>query len=140
MNKDALLMKAETMFGEKNCAQTVLMCCAEYFGIADEAFEHITAPFGGGLCGTRVSVCGAVTGAVMFIGLKERDKAKSTETGRELIKFVETRYGHRCCEKILDIDFNDAEQVAREKDEKGKTICMPLIKDICLWIADRYDG
>ena len=36
----------------------------------------------------------------MFLGIYERDVAKSMAAGCELIKFVEERYGHRCCDMI----------------------------------------
>ncbi len=139
MNQKELVEIAEGKFGNYNCAQTVLLSMSKYFSMESEELEHIAAPFGGGLCGTRVSVCGAVSGGLMFIGLKEKNSSRATASGQHLIAFVEEKYGHRCCEKILDIDFSDDEQVAREKKAKGKTICTPLIKDICSWLAERYD-
>ena len=139
MNKEELFELNEELFSRYNCAQTVLLSMAKYFEMEDELLEHVAAPFGGGLCGTRISVCGAVSGGIMFLGLKERNGAASSSAGQELLKFVEEHYGHRCCDAILDIDFSDADQVAREKAAKGKSICTPLIKDICLWIAERYE-
>lgn len=143
MTKSELNKMIDSMFPNKgyNCAQAVLMCSAKYFGLQNEYLEDISAPFGGGLCGTRISVCGAISGGIMFIGLKEKDNKKVAENiGKELLLFVEDKYSNRCCDKILDIDFNNEKQVAEEKGPKLETICVPLIKDICSWIVDRYDN
>lgn len=132
----------EEMFiiGGYNCAQTVLSCAASYFDMDSDIYKNIAASFGGGLCGSRISVCGAVSGGIMFIGLKETGEGTSpSDVGKELIAFVEEKYGHRCCDKILDIDFNDKEQVAREKSTKGKSICIPMMKDICHWLVEKYE-
>jgi C_GCAxxG_C_C family probable redox protein len=139
MNKDELKLLADEYYSNHNCAQAVVLTMAEYFDMKNDILEHVAAPFGGGLCATRVSVCGAVSGGVMFLGLYERDGAKSMAAGSELIKFVEERYGHRCCDMILDIDFNNEAQVKAQKDKKRETICAPLIRDICVWIAERCE-
>jgi C_GCAxxG_C_C family probable redox protein len=119
-----------------NCAQTVLTCMADYLGIENDALKNIAAPFGGGLSGIRVSVCGAVSGGLMVIGLME--KGNSGAIGKELIAFIKENYGDINCDKILDIDFNDKVQVQEEKDIKKKSICLPMINDVCDWLAERY--
>lgn len=136
MKKKELFNNIKDLFGKYNCAQTVLMATADYFKMDNDFLKDIAAPFGGGLSGIRFSVCGAISGGLMFIGLKE-DKNKS-EAGKKLIKFVEDKYGFINCNEILDIDFDDKEQVLKEKEPKGKTICLPLINDICEWLVDRY--
>jgi len=120
-----------------NCAQTVLTCIADYFGIESDSLKSISAPFGGGLSGIRVSVCGAVSGGLMAIGLLEKENKDIA--GRELIDYVESKYDNINCDKILDIDFSNQRQVDSEKEVKKKSICMPLIKDVCEWLIARYD-
>jgi hypothetical protein len=110
---------------------------ADYFGIGSDMLKNIAAPFGGGLSGIRTSVCGAVSGGLMFIGLME--KGNSDVIGRELIDFTKAKYGNINCEKILDIDFGNQQQVDAEKGIKKSTICMPLIKDVCDWLIGRYE-
>lgn len=50
-----------------NCAQAVLMSFAEKAGLSEEAAANISANFGSGM--KRGSVCGAVTGGLMVLGL-----------------------------------------------------------------------
>ncbi len=119
-----------------NCAQTVLMCMMEYYEKENDLWQNIAAPFGGGLCGSHISVCGAISGGLMVIGIM--DKENKSKTGAELLEFVKSKYGYINCDKILDINFDDEDQVTREKSAKSRTICLPMIKDICLWLADRY--
>ncbi|MCK5129757.1 MAG: C_GCAxxG_C_C family protein [Clostridiales bacterium] len=140
MTKDELYQLIEEAFYVKgyNCAQTVLTYTAKYFNMNDDLLKEISAPFGGGLSGIRISVCGAISGGLMFIGIK--DKENSALVGRELINFAQKKYGDINCDKILDIDFSNEEQVASEKLIKKKTICTPMIKDICSWLVDRYDN
>ena len=139
MTEQELYTLAEERFMETpgyNCAQTVVTCMADYFGLESAMLKDVAAPFGGGLSGIRVSVCGAVSGGLMFIGIMERGVCDTV--GRELIEFVKGRYGSINCDKILDIDFSDQKQVDAEKGIKKKSICMPLVKDVCGWLAQRY--
>lgn len=50
-----------------NCAQAVLCACAEYTGLDEKTALAISAGFGGGL--RSGEVCGAISGAVMALGL-----------------------------------------------------------------------
>lgn len=53
--------------GGYNCAQCVLAACEEYTGLSREQALAISGPFGGGMrCG---EMCGAVSGALMAIGM-----------------------------------------------------------------------
>src|SRR5512136_28960 len=53
-----------------NCAQSVLLTMQEYYTIPkSDLIPKIATAFGGGI-GRRGSLCGALTGAIMAIGLK----------------------------------------------------------------------
>ena len=137
--KHELLALAENRFMNTpgyNCAQTVLTCMTDCFNMEDDMYRNITASFGGGLSGIRVSVCGAVSGGLMFIGVME--KGNCDIIGQELIEYVKMKYGNINCEKILDIDFSNQQQVEAEKGIKKNNICMPVINDVCGWLYDRY--
>jgi hypothetical protein len=110
----------------------------EYFDEQNEIWHKIAGPFGGGLCGTHISVCGAVSGGLMVVGLKEKCDVDINIAGQAFLDFVEEKYGSIYCNKILDIDFDNQGQVDREKDKKGVSICTPLIIDICEWLAEKY--
>ena len=60
-----------------NCAQSVLLTFAPALGLTEEQAFGLCANFGGGM--KMGSVCGAVTGALMVLGLAGlRDKADLT--------------------------------------------------------------
>ena len=50
-----------------NCAQTVLAACSELTGLDEKTALAISAGFGGGL--RSGEVCGAISGAVMAVGM-----------------------------------------------------------------------
>lgn len=78
-----------------NCAQAVLMPFCDRFGLSEEEGKKIAGLFAGGMyCG---ATCGAVTGALMVLGLAEaKDPA-----GRDLIARFQERYGARDCAPLV---------------------------------------
>lgn len=137
MTKELLKQRCDDYFNNgKNCAQTVLLTMADYFDIQNDLFADISAPFGGGLAGTHTSICGGVSGGLMVIGLLEKEDKSAV--GQELLKYVEENFNSCICDKILDIDFTNEEQVAAEKEPKRQSICSPMLVSICEWLADRY--
>ena len=93
-----------------NCAQSVLLACREYCPALDEKeLAAISAGFGGGArCG---ELCGAVSGALMAIGLanpfcdaEDNDaKDKIAALAKEFTgRFAEERGGLRCAELKID--------------------------------------
>ena len=65
------MSKAETaikLFETYNCAQSVFTAYAEDFGIDKNQALSLAVGFGGGM-GRTQDVCGAVTGAIMVLGL-----------------------------------------------------------------------
>jgi len=120
-----------------NCAETAVQVMCDYYGLSKETVLKAAAAFGGGLSGARVSVCGAVSGALMIIGLRTAKEAavSPTEKGMQLLNYIREKYGSWNCCELLDIDFSDEEQVAREKEQKRRDICTPLLIDVCEWLA-----
>ena len=78
-----------------NCAQVILMSLHERLGISEEQAKDLGTLFAGGMyCG---ATCGAITGALMALGLAgQKDPA-----GRELITEFQGRYGARDCAPLL---------------------------------------
>ncbi|UCC33999.1 MAG: C-GCAxxG-C-C family protein, partial [Candidatus Bathyarchaeota archaeon] len=52
-----------------NCAQSVLLAMQEFWNIGNPVEPKVASAFGGGV-GRRGSLCGALTGGVIAIGLK----------------------------------------------------------------------
>ena len=117
-----------------NCAQSVLVAFAPQLGLDENQALRMASPFGGGVA-RRGQVCGAVTGALMALGLAHgADTSAGKEDayllGREFLQRFEARHGRSLCRELLDIDISTPEghQQAREKG---------LFKSLCpLFVGD----
>ena len=127
---------AVTMFLEGyNCAQAVLACCGRDFGLPRETAIRVAQAFGGGM-GRTGNVCGAVTGALMVIGLKCSAKdgkdGAAKENGHRLTQEFLRRFiksnGSIVCRELLGHDLT-TEEGRRQVQEKGltKTVCAKLV-------------
>jgi len=103
-----------------NCAESVLMSLAESIGVGSDLIPKVATPFGGGI-GRRGSVCGALTGGVMAIGLKlgrsdvrdTKRREESYEKALELFKRFEKEFGGALCYDLIKLDLTTPE--GREK-------------------------
>lgn len=94
--------------GGMNCAQSVLAAFADRVGLTEEQCLAIGTGFGGGMrCG---SVCGALSGAVMALGMLHPSlpeggpvgKAASVQRTQELVRrFREQFDGEKDCPQLL---------------------------------------
>ena len=84
----------------ENCCQSVLGCCCEHFQMDAETAYRLGAFFGGGMrCG---EVCGAVTGALMALGIAYGDQEnRKCQKSHEFLKAFEAAYGHLACKELL---------------------------------------
>ncbi|MBP8605910.1 MAG: C_GCAxxG_C_C family protein [Phycisphaerae bacterium] len=105
--------KAVQLFGAGlNCAQAVLAAFAEELGMDTPTALKVASGFGGGI-GRTGQVCGALTGAVMVLGLKygcgqAMDKTAKYELYRKVQKLTEEfklRTGSLYCRDLLGFDF-----------------------------------
>lgn len=89
-----------------NCAQSVLCALSEQTGLDCPRSKSVAAGFGGGL--RSGEACGAVTGAVMALGLARATdgagsaKTRIAELTRELIAAFRTQYGRVRCDELLE--------------------------------------
>jgi C_GCAxxG_C_C family probable redox protein len=61
--------KAVELFDRFNCAQSVFAACGPSEGVSEQVCLLVAGPFGGGL-GRTGETCGAVTGALMALGVR----------------------------------------------------------------------
>ena len=78
-----------------NCAQSVLIPFAAEMGLSEEQARALGAHFGSGM--RHGSTCGAVTGALMVLGMLGYDEA--TATG--LLRKVRQEHGALDCATLL---------------------------------------
>ena len=107
------------------------MC--RHLGIEQDVVPGIATAFGGGIGGTG-SVCGALAGAVMAVGLrlgrrdpKERD-AKAYVLTQELRRRFETTMGHVDCRQLTGMDLSTRDGAKQfYASEVPRTVCMPAV-------------
>jgi len=119
-----------------NCAQAVLAAFADRFDIPLPQALKVAASFGGGM-GRSGEVCGAVTGALIVLGLvygasTPADRESKMLTYQKAHAFMEEfrrRQGEIHCSALLGMDISTEEgwQQARETN-RFKTVCTPLIE------------
>ena len=114
--------EAAALFGSGfNCAQSVLVVFCEGYGLSQETGLKVASGFGGGV--RRGEICGAVTGAVLAIGLKhgqckaedKETKADCNQRAEDFLKEFEKRNGSVICRDILGCDLSTQEGSRRMK-------------------------
>lgn len=132
-----MLHRANELFESGlNCAQSVFAAYAPKFGLDELTAMRIASAFGGGM-GRLASVCGAVTGAFMTIGLKYGDKdPESKERTYSMVREFAERFKSMnssiYCRELLGYDVSKKEdlEIARQKN-LFKTICPKFVKASC---------
>ncbi len=125
-----------------SCSQAVLEPFCEDMGMERDTALKISQSFGGGMAHMG-ETCGAVTGALMVIGLQfGRTKAEDTEakeqtytTVHEFIKRFKARYDSIVCKEILGYDVSKDEEFKKAQEEEVfQAICPSLVQlavEIC---------
>ena len=118
-----------------NCAQTVLSCFCEDYGLNRQTACKLANGFGNGV--HSGDVCGAVAGAVMVIGLKYgqvtpddvQAKAECNEKTQEFLNEFRDENGSILCRDLLGIDCSTKEghALAKQRDLYN-TVCREKIK------------
>ena len=120
-----------------NCAQAVLGEYVEEFGADADSAARIACGFGGGM-GHTGGTCGAVTGAIMVLGLAAcdsdpRDTASRIRTYGLVQSFLtefNARHGATDCRRLLGCDISTPEGYS-EAQISGlfETRCEVYVKD-----------
>ena len=99
-----------------NCAQSVLGACGEYTGLDENTALAVSAGFGGGV--RSGEICGAISGAVMAIGMAQQKdpadvetKAKTAAQTKELINAFREKYGCVRCLELKQAGISCAELI-----------------------------
>ncbi len=117
-----------------NCAQSVLLAFCDDVTVPSETLAQISLPFGGGM-GRLRQTCGAVSGAVMAIGLlfPELSKTQSYELVQEFVRRFTAQNGSINCGELLSGGNIKAETSplpeARTAEYYEKRPCADLVYD-----------
>lgn len=119
-----------------NCSQSVVLSFADDLKYSKELVQKMAAGFGGGM-GKQQETCGAVTGAIMVLGLKKGDsvnnndelKAEAYGAVKELNRRFVAEYKTTRCRDLIGCDLNTQEGAAKFKDENiMETTCAECVK------------
>ena len=120
-----------------SCSMAIFSAYAPDLGLDAETAASIASPFGAGL--SRIGdICGAVTGALMVIGLAQRkedirdaaSREKVYALGREFIAEFTARNGSVMCTDLVGYDLSRDDQYAEARKEKiFATRCPKLVRD-----------
>lgn len=126
-----------------NCAQSVFGSFAEHFGLGQETAFRIGTPFGGGI-GHSGHICGAVSGAIMAIGLArgiavydQTEKYACYDLASEFMESFTDRHVCLTCPGLLGLDIGDPTELeqARELD-LFHTRCPEFVGDAARIVAE----
>ena len=112
----------ERFLGSFNCAQSVFSAFAPELGLDKATALKIAGAFGAGIAYTG-ETCGAVTGALMVIGLKHGKADPEDEEAKERCyakaKMFMERFHARCgalqCRQLIGYDLSKPEEVLSAK-------------------------
>jgi len=130
---DPVQLAADRFAQGFNCAQSVLSAFAAEAGLSEETALRMAAPFGGGVA-RQGQVCGALTGALMVLGLRRGNvtpegKDEAYRVAQEFIQQFRERNGAILCRDLLGHDLSTPEglQAAREANVTAR-VCPALVK------------
>ncbi|MCX6699415.1 MAG: C-GCAxxG-C-C family protein [Methanomicrobiales archaeon] len=120
-----------------SCSAAVFSAFSEDLGLDSEMAKKIACGFGAGISKTG-NICGAVSGAIMVIGLKygktmKGDDAATEKTRamvREFIHEFTTNNGSVNCTELLGLNLAIPEEYAKARDNRSFfTLCPALVGD-----------
>lgn len=119
------------------CSSAVFSAFSEELGLDDKTAKKIGCGFGAGISRTG-NICGAVSGAIMVIGLKygkaEQGDDGATEKTRALIRrFIQEfikKNGSVNCTELLGFNLNNQDEYeAAGREKLFRTKCPELVRD-----------
>ncbi len=118
------------------CSQAVFSSLVQQGGLPEETALRIAAPFGGGISHTG-QICGAVSGALMALGLfrgsDQPDPAAKERTyalAQLLIARFRAIHGSILCRELLGVDMSTPEGLKRVREEKlTARVCPCYVRD-----------
>ncbi len=117
-----------------NCSQSVFLVFAVPLGMEEEMALRLASPFGGGVA-RRGEICGAVSGALLVLGLAHgsatpEGKEQVYRLSQEFMQKFEAKHPGILCRQLLGYDLNQPGEYQQAK-EAGvfNTICPLLVSD-----------
>lgn len=135
----------EKFAGNLNCAQSVLAAWSEDLGITTEIAEKTGSAFGTGM--GEGEICGAVSGALMVLGLKygksnisADEKEKMKQVFEQFKRKFESSHGSLKCKHLLDLNLRDEADYQAAHDRGLFENACPVFIQTALRIIDETEG
>lgn len=127
-----------------NCAESVLLGLCDYLKVESSFIPRIATGFGGGI-GHTGNICGAITGAIMALGIRfGRENPEDKDTRDKLyrltaafLKDAEEKLGHLDCFSLIGVRLDTEEGLEKYRKENLRERCRQIV-GIIEEIAQRY--
>jgi C_GCAxxG_C_C family probable redox protein len=137
---------AENYFEKNfNCAQSVFAPFAVRSGLDEETALKIATAFGGGIS-RRGETCGAVSGALMAIGLifgsaAPEAKQEVYRLGQDFMHRFEDQHGSLLCRTLIGVDISTPEGLQKAR-ASGVTrfVCPKLVHQAAVLLQTMLDS
>jgi C_GCAxxG_C_C family probable redox protein len=117
-----------------NCSQSVLMAYGPSLGLPEDSCKKIASPFGGGI-GHLQEICGAVSGAIMALGLKHGAGSESREVRdrindmvQDLVRKFSAQNNSVMCRDLLGFDITTAKGLDEARKRGVFSGCAAYVK------------
>ena len=141
----AAVDRAESLFREGfSCSQAVFMAFAPGLGMAERQAALVASAFGGGMA-RHGWTCGALTGALMALGLHGGHTAAADSATKDalyvrvqaLVARFEERHGTTACRQLIGANMLDpVERQAATDRGVFKTLCPELVRTAATLVAE----
>jgi C_GCAxxG_C_C family probable redox protein len=117
-----------------NCSQAVFAAFASRHGLSEEVALKIASAFGGGIA-RQGQICGAVTGALMALGLERGNttpegKEETYRISAEYLRRFKESHGTVLCRELTGYDISTAEGLTEARRNNAfAAICPVLVED-----------
>lgn len=130
-----------------SCSQAVFGAFTPALGVPDDTALKIASAFGGGIA-RRGDVCGAVTGALMALGLarghsdnQETSKSATYELVDEFLRRFQAAHASITCRELIGHSMDTPEGLQGARDAGVfKTVCPSLVADAAGLVASILEG
>lgn len=128
-----------------NCAQSVLSAFSDKLMMKEKDLLRVASGFGSGM--RKAETCGAVTGAIMAIGLKHGQtksfdheaKEKTNVLVHEFQELFQKKSGATSCKDLLGTDISIKENFDKAKDSGlFDSICTKCIADSISILENKF--
>ena len=119
-----------------SCSQSVFSAFASKCGVTDETALKLASPFGGGIA-HQGNVCGAVTGALMALGLAcgsassdKEEKDKTYLLAEDFIRRFREKHDTILCRELIGYDISKPDELLKAREgQVFSSACPRFVKD-----------